>query len=57
MTRVLLTLVFFLLVTPIGVLRRAVRRDPIEKSPAPDLPSYWIRRDEGEAAGRLERYW
>jgi hypothetical protein len=34
-----------------------VRRDPIEKSPAPDLQSYWIRRDEGEAAGRLERYW
>jgi len=57
MTRVLLTLVFFLLVTPIGVVRRAVRRDPIEKSPAPDLQSYWIRRDEEEVAGRLERYW
>jgi len=57
MTRVLLTLVFFLLVSPIGLVRRALRRDPIEKSAASDLPSYWIRRGDVPATERLERYW
>jgi hypothetical protein len=58
MTRVLLTVVFFLVVTPIGLIRRALGRDPIERSPAPDLASYWIERDDIEAStGRLERYW
>lgn len=57
MTRVLLTLVFLLIVTPIGLVRRAVDRDPIEKSAAPEDESYWIRREGATDAGRLERYW
>lgn len=58
MTRVLLAVVFFLVVTPIGLVRRAVRRDPIEKSPVPELESYWIRRDDvADSTERLERYW
>jgi hypothetical protein len=57
MTRVLLALVFFLIVTPIGLVRRALGRDPIEKSAEPELDSYWIRREDGADAGHLERYW
>jgi len=57
MTRVLLTLVFFLLVTPIGLIRRAVRRDPIDKSPDSDMDTYWIRREGTASSERLERYW
>ena len=57
MTRVLLTLVFFLVVTPIGLVRRAVGRDPIEKSAAPDRTSYWVQREDVTTRERLERYW
>ena len=57
MTRVLLTVVFLLVVTPIGLVRRAVRRDPIEKSAEPELGTYWIPRGDVPDRKRLERYW
>ena len=57
MTRVLLTLVFFLVVTPIGLVRRVARRDPIEKSAEPGLATYWIKRGDTPDRERLERYW
>ena len=42
-TRVLLTAVFYLLLTPIGaVLRRF--RDPLDRALDDDRPSFWIRR-------------
>jgi hypothetical protein len=57
MTRVLLTLVFFLLVTPIGIVRRALGGDPIRRPPSPEEPSYWIRREDAADRSQLERYW
>jgi len=58
MTRVILTVVFFLVVTPIGWLMRAFGKDPLARSSQPELPSYWIEREDGAASrARLERYW
>lgn len=57
MTRVILTVVFFGVVTPIGLVMRALGRDPMVRRPDPAAPSYWILRD-GAASDRerLERY-
>ena len=40
MTRVILFIVFFLIVTPIGWIRRALGGDPLRRRAAP-APSYW----------------
>lgn len=42
MTRVILTLVFLLVVTPIGLVMRALGKDPLTKGPDDSLESYWI---------------
>lgn len=58
MTRVILTLVFYLLVTPIGLLMRLSGRDPMRRRLKPDAPSYWIpRKDTLPAKERLEKYY
>jgi len=40
MTRLILFIVFFLVITPIGVIRRIAGSDPLRRRSAP-LPSYW----------------
>lgn len=42
-TRVLLGAIYFLLVTPIGLVRRALGQDPLDRRLA-DHPTYWRRR-------------
>jgi len=42
MTRVLLTLVFFLVVTPIGLLRRALGHDTMRRRRDPSATTYWL---------------
>ena len=42
-SRVLLTLVYYLVVTPYGVVSRLVRRDPLRRR-APRGESYWVER-------------
>ena len=39
-----LALLFFLVVTPTGVMMRLVRRDPLRLRRDPDAASYWIHR-------------
>lgn len=46
MTRVLLTLVFALIVTPIGLALRLLRKDPLSKHPDSTLDTYWIEKDD-----------
>ena len=54
MTRVLLTLVFFLLVTPTGLIRRLLGHDPMQRRGG--KPTYWIPRDPADAdPKRMER--
>lgn len=56
MTRVILTVAFLLVFTPVALLFRLVRRDALAQRPDPAAPTYWIRRDAGPATReRLER--
>ncbi len=57
MTRVILTIVFYLLVTPTGLVMRLFRHDPMKRRPDPSQPTYWIRRAESDNdRSRMERY-
>lgn len=56
MTRVILTLAFVLVFTPVGLVFRLMRRDVLHQRPDPAAPTYWIRRDDGPSdRERLER--
>jgi Saxitoxin biosynthesis operon protein SxtJ len=44
---ILLGLVFYLSVTPIGLLLRVFGKDVLALKKRPDLPSYWIEREPG----------
>lgn len=55
MTRVLLTLVFFLGVLPTGLILRLVGRDPIPKRPDPSRGSYWIDVTEDGPCSRPDK--
>lgn len=56
MTRVLLTLAFALVFTPIGLLFRLVGRDALQQRPDRAAASYWSRRTDGPSSrARMER--
>jgi len=40
----LLGILFFGILTPAGLLMRAVGHDPLRLKPSPKLPTYWIQR-------------
>lgn len=42
---VVLGLVFFLLLTPIGLVMRALGKDPLRLKPEPAAKTYWIARE------------
>lgn len=50
MTRVILTVLFFALITPISLLGRALGRGFLEKSFEREASSYWIKRTGKERA-------
>ena len=54
-TRLVLGLVFFLLVTPLGLLLRATGWDPMRRRLEPDASTYRIPRDRAPAPSDLER--
>ncbi|RMF56586.1 MAG: hypothetical protein D6743_20055 [Calditrichaeota bacterium] len=54
MTHVILTLLFYLAITPIGLINRLVRRDPLSLRFKPDAESYWIKREKAQRT--LEEY-
>ncbi len=57
MTRVLLSVVFLAVVTPIGLLMRLFGHDPMRRTPDASAPTYWIPRDGQPPSPRhLERY-
>ncbi len=56
MTRVLLTLAFVVVFTPIGLLFRLIGRDHLHQRPDPAATSYWIERTDGPSSReRMER--
>jgi len=57
MTKVLLTLVFVLAVTPTALALRLAGKDLLHRRPDPEAASYWLPRDDGQPDREsLERY-
>ena len=44
-SHVVLAAIWYLLFTPIALLRRLIRGDPLKRGPEPDAETYWIDRD------------
>ena len=58
MTRVILSVVFYLIMTPIGLLMRLFGKDPMHRNPDPNATSYWIEKTYiGTPKERLEKYY
>jgi hypothetical protein len=54
-SRILLTLIFFLLITPIGLLMRLTGKDPMERKIDKDAASYWMAKEQ-ESDLTIDRY-
>ena len=46
MTRIILSLIFFLLFTSIGIIMRLLGKDPLQEKFDPHINSYWIKREQ-----------
>lgn len=55
MTKILLTLVFFLAVTPTGLLMRLFRRDPLARGFDPGRETYWLTTDPDGPGSRPDK--
>lgn len=54
-TRLLLGLVYFAVLTPMGLLMRAAGKDPMKRRLDPDAASYWVPRDGAFDRARLTK--
>ena len=57
MSRVLLTGFFFLVLTPVGWVRRTFSQSPVRTRPDAGASSYWQPREQPDGPERLERMW
>jgi hypothetical protein len=57
MSRVILTLFFYLVLTPAGWARRTFGESPVRTRPDPSADSYWQKREEPAGPERLKRMW
>jgi hypothetical protein len=44
-TAILLSLFYYLVITPVGFVRRLTGNDPLPKKPDPGASTYWIPRE------------
>ena len=54
-THVILTLTFYLVITPVGLLMRIVGRDPMNRKFDPDARSYWTPIDPDGSVSRPDK--
>jgi hypothetical protein len=54
-SHVILAIVYYLILTPIGLLVRAIGRDPMERRFDRDAESYWVVRQPIDDPGRYFR--
>jgi hypothetical protein len=54
-SRILLTIIFFIVITPTGFIMKIVGKDPMERKLDPDAPTYWKPREHQEDTS-VERY-
>ena len=58
MTRVILTMVYYLIMTPTGLIMRLLGKDPLDRKIDPNAASYWIEKTyPDDAKERLEKYY
>lgn len=58
MTRVILTLVFYAAVTPIGLVLRLFGKDPLDRTIDHEASTYWIPKSyDDNSPSRLEKYY
>jgi saxitoxin biosynthesis operon SxtJ-like protein len=55
-TRIILGMVFYVIVTPVGVLRRWLGKDPMGRQLRPDLDSYRVIRKPRPASHLMKQY-
>jgi len=55
-TGIILTIIFLIAVTPIGLVMRLSGRDPMHRKLDPGARSYWIPKSPNTDRGRLEKY-
>jgi hypothetical protein len=48
MTRLILTLLFSIVFTPVGLILRLLKRDPLKQTINQKAKTYWIKRDNNE---------
>ncbi len=54
MTRVILSVFFYLVLAPVGIALRLLRKNPLDLAWKDGRPSYWVDKPEGDDS--LERY-
>jgi len=54
-SRILLTIIFFVVVTPMGLIIRVIGKDPMERKLDSGAVSYWSRKEQ-EPDTSIERY-
>lgn len=52
---IIMGFLFFFLITPFGLVRRVVRRDPLGLKRREDLESYWSEREAAQSETSMER--
>jgi O-antigen/teichoic acid export membrane protein len=55
-TRIILGFIFYFVVTPIGIVRRWLGKDPMGRQLRPDLDSYRVRRSSRPASHLRKQY-
>jgi hypothetical protein len=53
MSHLILAIIYYLVLTPVGLVLRALGRDPLHRRFEPEAKTYWIDRGEEPA---VERY-
>ncbi len=54
-TRLLLALVFYLIITPMGLTMKITGSDPMKRKIDKDAKSYWVKRDKNNDLSRYEK--
>jgi len=55
LSHVVLGVIYYLVVTPVGLVLRLLGRDSMRRQPTPDAETYWIRREAKIASERYFR--
>ncbi len=55
MTKVIISLVFYLMMVPIGLIRQLVTGDPLKQKADPDAETYWVKKEQESDPAQYEK--